>query len=85
MITSYARPYISEDNQNVHSNTYFVDGPPTQYKQDRWNPDGMPAWSGRVLEKHTDAMKRPFETMLASGHFCFSHGHLLINAPHDVT
>ena len=85
VITSYASPYISADPANVHSSTYFVDSPPRQYRQDRWNPDGMPAWSGRVLEKHADKMIRPFETIIASGHYCFSHGHLLNNAAHDVT
>ena len=45
--------------------------------------DGMPAWRGRSIEKNSDALIRPFETPLASGHYCFSHGHLLENAGHD--
>ena len=85
IITAYAAPYISEDSKDVHSKTFFIDGPPRQYRQDRWNPDGMPAWSGRILEKHIDKMVKPFETMLASGHYTFSKGHLLNVAPHDVT
>ena len=45
----------------------------------------MPTSTSRALEKHQGVMSRPFETMLASGHFVFSHGHLLKAAPHDVS
>ena len=45
--------------------------------------DGMPAWKGRPVERNEDKLIRPFESPLASGHYCFSHGHLLENAGHD--
>ena len=51
--------------------------------QYEFRKDGMPAWKGRSIEKNSDKLIRPFETPLASGHFCFSHGHLLENAGHD--
>ena len=47
--------------------------------------DGMPAWKGRPLEKNEDKLIRPFESPLASGHYCFSRGHLLDVAGHDAT
>ena len=53
------------------------------YRQDEWREDGMPAWSGRNLEKNSNKMIRPYETVLASGHFTFSHGHLIRVAGHD--
>ena len=43
----------------------------------------MPAWEGRGIEKNADKLTRPFESPLASGHFVFSHGHLLENAGHE--
>lgn len=45
--------------------------------------DGMPAWKGRSIEKNAHKLIRPWESPLASGHYCFSHGHLLENAGHD--
>ena len=45
--------------------------------------DGMPAWKGRSVEKNAHKLTKPWETPLASGHYCFSHGHLLENAGHD--
>ena len=47
--------------------------------------DGMPAWKGRPIEKNEDKLIRPFESALASGHYCFSRGHLLAVAGHDAT
>ena len=43
----------------------------------------MPAWSGRTFERNADKFVRPYLTMLASGHFTFSYGHILKAAPHD--
>ena len=83
VLTGYCPPYMSEDAYDAHSETYFMDGPPIVNNQNRFNKDGMPAWEGRNLEKHEDKLIRPYETMLASGHFAFSHGHLLKVAGHD--
>ena len=35
------------------------------------------------MERNADKLTKPFESPLPSGHFCFSHGHLLTNAGHD--
>ena len=43
----------------------------------------MPAWSGRTFERNADKFVKPYETMLASGHFTFSYGHILKVAGHD--
>ena len=53
------------------------------YQLEDWREDGMPAWKGRNIEKNSNKMIRPYETVLASGHFTFSHGHLLRVAGHD--
>ena len=83
VLTSVTRPYLTEDPLNSNAKTYFVDGPVQLITQKNWNADGMPSWASRPLEKHQDAMTRPVETMLASAHFTFSHGHLLKVAGHD--
>ena len=43
----------------------------------------MPLWSARDIEINANKLFRPFETVLASGHFIFSHGHLAKVAKHD--
>ena len=50
---------------------------------DKWNKYGMPIWSPLAIEINADKLSRPFETMLASRHFTFSHGHLIKVAGHD--
>ena len=64
------------------SASYFADGPPLVFAQERWNEDGMPNGYGRNIDKNADKLTRPFETMYASGHFAFSHGDLLQVAGH---
>ena len=59
------------------STSYFADGPPLVFAQERWNEDGMPNGYGRNIDKNADKLTRPFETMYASGHFALSHGDLL--------
>ena len=43
----------------------------------------MPLWSAREIEINANKLSRPFETMHASNHFIFSHGHLAKVARHD--
>ena len=83
IITGYCRPYVSKNPKDGSSETYYVDGPVTAMSQDTWREDGMPSWSGRAIEKNDKKIIRPVETSLASGHFVFSHGHLLAVAGHD--
>ena len=45
----------------------------------------MPLWSARDIEINANKFFRPFETVLASGHFIFSHGHLAKVARHDAS
>ena len=82
VLTGYLRPFVVADPNNPSSDTHFADGPPLMFSQDRWNEDGMPSGVGRPFDKNADKLTRPFETMYASGHFTFSHGHLLQAAGH---
>ena len=43
----------------------------------------MPLWSARGIETNAEKLSRPFETVLASKHFTFSHGNLVKVASHD--
>ena len=72
-----------KDPKDGHSDTYYVDGPITAMSQDSWRADGIPAWTGRTIEKNHQKITRPLETSIASGHFTFSYGHLLKAAGHD--
>ena len=83
MLTGYLQLFSQTDPLDPNSDTAFADGPPKIFGQDRWNEDGMPSGIGRSLDKNADKLTVPFETMYASGHFAFSHGHLLEVAGHD--
>lgn len=43
----------------------------------------MPLFEAKKLERNSDKLTRPIETMAASYHYVFSHGHLLKVAGHD--
>ena len=45
----------------------------------------MPLYSARAIEINANKLSRPFETMHASDHFIFSHGHLAKVARHDAS
>ena len=83
VLTGYLQLFSQTDPLDPNSDTAFADGPPKIFGQDRWNEDGMPSGIGRSLDKNADKLTVPFETMYASGHFAFSHGHLLEVAGHD--
>ena len=83
MLTGYLRPFVLADPLDPNSEPHFADGPALLFSQDRWNEDGMPSGVGRPSDKNAYALTVPFETMYASGHFAFSHGHLLEVAGHD--
>ena len=83
MLTGHLRSFKQEDPLNPNSNIHFADGPPVLYSLDRFNEDGMPSGQGRSFDKNYVKLVAPFETMYASGHFAFSHGHLLEVAGHD--
>ena len=84
VLTVYGRPFGLEDSKNGYSQANLLEGPPVAMSQYEFRHDGMPAWKGRTIEKNAHKLIRPWETPLASGHFCFSHGHLLENAGHDA-
>ena len=83
VLTVYARPYGQADAKDGYSEDIFAEGPPPAMSHYEVREDGMPAWKGRSIEKNAHKLIKPWETPLASGHYCFSHGHLLENAGHD--
>ena len=83
VLTAYARQYGLADPNDGNSEDIFLEGPPPAMSQYEFRKDGMPAWKGRSVEKNAHKLIRPWETPLASGHYCFSHGHLLEAAGHD--
>ena len=78
IISVFGRPY-----GYLNGGDFFVDGPIIAMSQYDTYTDGRPAFEGRGIEKNADKLIRPFESPLASGHFVFSHGHLLENAGHE--
>ena len=46
-------------------------------------PDGQPVCMSRSIEKNPQKLTRPILSPAYSGHFNFSHGHLLLNAGYE--
>ena len=80
MISIYARAFGMNPATGLD---HYEPGPPVSMSWYDIRKDGMPAWKGRPIERNSDKLIRPFESPIASGHNCFSRGHLITNAGHD--